>query len=139
MLADGVLIRQVLDNPIGSALKLRLAGWIPRHRRLPHPPGCVTIQVVDSRIGIPRGRAQIFDEFHRAHYRDYEGGGLGLSIVRRIITRHDRMPSPPQPPDGPGSVFEFTLRRTTWARTTPRQDPCGASARPSTSRQVTPG
>ncbi|MCB0895723.1 MAG: PAS domain-containing protein [Nocardioidaceae bacterium] len=112
VLADGVLIRQVLDNLIGNALKYVSPGVDPRVivRGCPHPPGCVTIQVVDNGIGIPRGEEeQIFDEFHRAHYRDYEGSGLGLSIVRRIITRHDGTITARANPDGPGSVFEFTL------------------------------
>lgn len=112
VLADDVLIRQVLDNLIGNALKYVAPGVEPciTVRGCPHPPGFVTVQVVDNGIGIPTGEEDaIFDEFHRAHYRDYEGSGLGLSIVRRIITRHDGTISARANPDGPGSVFEFTL------------------------------
>lgn len=112
VLADGVLVRQVLDNLIGNALKYVAPGREPRVlvRGRPHPPGAVSIQVVDNGIGIPRGEEeQIFDEFHRAHYRDYEGSGLGLSIVRRIITRHDGTITARANPDGQGTVFEFTL------------------------------
>lgn len=112
VLADPVLVRQVLDNLIGNALKYVAPGVDPvvRVQGCPHPPGFVTIQVIDNGIGIPEGEEeQIFDEFHRAHYRDYEGSGLGLSIVRRIVTRHDGTITARSNPDGPGSVFEFTL------------------------------
>jgi signal transduction histidine kinase len=110
--ADGVLVRQVLDNLIGNALKYVAPGVEPKitvHgcQSLPH---LVTIQIADNGIGIPAGeREKIFDEFHRAHYRDYEGSGLGLSIVRRIITRHDGTIMVRANPAGQGSVFEFTL------------------------------
>ena len=111
-LADPVLVRQVLDNLIGNALKYVAPGVEPRIvvRGCAHPPGFVSVQVVDNGIGIPPGEhEQIFDEFHRAHYRDYEGSGLGLSIVRRIVTRHDGTITALANPDGPGSIFEFTL------------------------------
>jgi signal transduction histidine kinase len=112
VLGDPVLIRQVLDNLIGNALKyvapdveseITVHGWRSGSR-------LVTVQVADNGIGIPAGeRERIFDEFHRAHYRDYEGSGLGLSIVRRIITRHDGTIVARANPQGCGSLFEFTL------------------------------
>jgi PAS domain S-box-containing protein len=112
VLADPVLVRQVLDNLIGNALKYVAPGVEPRIvvHGCTVEPGFVTIRVADNGIGIPAGeRDRIFDEFHRAHYRDYEGSGLGLSIVRRIITRHDGSITALPNPDGPGSVFQFTL------------------------------
>lgn len=112
VLADQVLIRQVVDNLIGNALKYVAPGVEPKicvsGRRTTSRQ--VTVLVADNGIGIPAGeRERIFDEFHRAHYRDYEGSGLGLSIVRRIITRHDGTIVARANPAGSGSVFEFTL------------------------------
>ena len=112
VLADPVLVRQVLDNLIGNALKYVAPGVEPRIAvcGTSGPLGFVTIRVTDNGIGIPDGeRELIFDEFHRAHYRDYEGSGLGLSIVRRIVNRHDGTIVALPNPDGPGSVFELTL------------------------------
>lgn len=112
VLADPVLVRQVLDNLIGNALKYVAPGTEPEitirgtrtDRRL------VTVEIADNGIGIPAAeRERVFDEFHRAHYRDYEGSGLGLSIVRRIIIRHDGTIVVRANPAGQGSVFEFTL------------------------------
>ena len=112
VLADPVLVRQVLDNLIGNALKYVAPGVEPRIAVCGSsgPLGFVTIRVADNGIGVPEAeRELIFDEFHRAHYRDYEGSGLGLSIVRRIVHRHDGTIVALANPDGPGSVFELTL------------------------------
>lgn len=112
VLADPVLVRQVIDNLVGNALKYVAPGVEPRITVCgsSEPLGFVTIRVVDNGIGVPaEERELIFDEFHRAHYRDYEGSGLGLSIVRRIVNRHDGTITVQPNPDGPGSVFRFTL------------------------------
>jgi PAS domain S-box-containing protein len=112
VLADPVLVRQVLDNLIGNALKYVAPGIDPKVtvRGLRSGDRLVAVQVSDNGIGIPAGeRERIFEEFHRAHHRDYEGSGLGLSIVRRIIARHDGTIAARANPVGQGSVFEFTL------------------------------
>ena len=58
----------------------------------------------------PEGEHErIFEEFHRAHHRDYEGSGLGLAICRRIVTRHGGTIVARDNPAGRGTVFEFTL------------------------------
>jgi len=112
VLGDPVLVRQVLDNLIGNALKYVAPGEEPKIA----VHGCrsdarlVTIAVADHGIGIPEEeRDRIFEEFHRAHYREYEGSGLGLSIVRRIVTRHGGTIEALPNPAGQGSVFRFTL------------------------------
>jgi PAS domain S-box-containing protein len=110
--ADPVLVRQVLDNLLGNALKYVDADREPRiavtGSNSAHQ--LVTIRVTDNGVGLPAGEHEkIFDEFHRAHHRDYEGSGLGLSICRRIVTRHGGTIVASDNPDGRGSVFEFTL------------------------------
>jgi signal transduction histidine kinase len=112
VLGDPVLVRQVLDNLIGNALKYVAPGEEPKIS----VHGCrsdvrlVTIDVVDHGIGIPEEeRERVFGEFHRAHFRDYEGSGLGLSIVRRIVTRHGGTIVALPNPAGQGSVLRFTL------------------------------
>ena len=112
VMGDPVLIRQVLDNLIGNALKYVAPGVEPRVTvgGCSERPGFVTVRVADNGIGVPAGEEeQIFEEFHRAHHRDYEGSGLGLSIVRRIIARHDGTIRARPNPSGQGTVFEFTL------------------------------
>lgn len=112
VLADAVLVRQVLDNLIGNALKYVAPGEEPKvsvtGRR--GDARLVTVEVRDNGIGIPEAdRHRIFEEFHRAHYREYEGSGLGLSIVRRIVNRHGGTIEAVPNPAGQGSVFRFTL------------------------------
>jgi signal transduction histidine kinase len=112
VLADPVLVRQVLDNLIGNALKYVAPGVEPQVtiRGCRSDARLVTVHVADNGIGIQPGEHdRIFEEFHRAHYRDYEGSGLGLAIVRRIVSRHDGTIVARPNPTGQGSVFEFTL------------------------------
>lgn len=112
VLADPVLVRQVLDNLIGNALKYVAPGEEPRVGVTGHRSDArlVTVEVRDNGIGIPdEDRHRIFEEFHRAHYREYEGSGLGLSIVRRIVNRHGGTIEALPNPTGRGSVFRFTL------------------------------
>jgi signal transduction histidine kinase/integral membrane sensor domain MASE1 len=89
--ADPVLIRQLLDNLLGNAIKYTAPGVVPRITvEAERVDNLVTIYVSDNGIGIPPGQhTAIFGTFHRAH-RDsaYGGTGLGLAICKRIAERH---------------------------------------------------
>lgn len=94
VLAEPVLLRQVIDNLVGNAVKYVAPGVRPeievRARTVDGEAGeRVLIEVVDNGIGIPEGQhTRVFDTFHRAHQDGYRGTGLGLSIVKRIVERH---------------------------------------------------
>ena len=94
VLAEPVLLRQVIDNLVGNAVKYVAPGVCPqievRGRTTDGPDGpMVLIEIVDNGIGIPDGQhARVFDTFHRVHRDGYRGTGLGLSIVKRIVERH---------------------------------------------------
>ncbi|WP_133876110.1 sensor histidine kinase [Paractinoplanes brasiliensis] len=109
---DPTLLRQVLDNLIGNALK-----YTPPDRE-PHvlidshlvSDGRWRCEVSDNGIGIPeRDRASVFDAFTRVGgSENFPGTGLGLAIVHRIIERHHgRVGVDPNP--GGGSIFWFTV------------------------------
>ena len=110
VLADAALVRQVLDNLLGNALKFVPAGDDPRisvtGRRT--DSGTVAIAVADEGIGLPPGaHERIFDQHHRAH-SSYDGRGLGLAICRRIVERHGGSITA-RDNAGRGAVFELTL------------------------------
>ncbi|GAA3845117.1 hypothetical protein GCM10022243_09250 [Saccharothrix violaceirubra] len=111
VLADAVLVRQLMENLIGNAIKYTAPGVVPEivvttHRR----GGRISVAVVDNGIGIPPGQHdRIFATFHRAHTgTNYTGTGLGLAICRRIVERHGSTIVATDNPTG-GSRFAFTL------------------------------
>ncbi|GAA4600463.1 PAS domain S-box-containing protein [Actinoplanes octamycinicus] len=110
--ADPVLLRQVIDNLVGNAIKYTPPGQAPRIdiTAREDEDGGVRVRIADRGIGIPDGEhAAVFDSFHRAsNGMAHPGTGLGLAICRRIVERHgghiDAAPNP-----GGGTIFSFTL------------------------------
>ncbi|MBG0817714.1 CHASE domain-containing protein [Planomonospora sp. ID82291] len=109
--ADPPLVRQLVDNLVGNAVKYVRPGHGAEVeiRALPAPPGRVRIEVADRGIGIPPGQHQaIFAGFHRAAGGGYTGTGLGLAICERIVERHGGTITAEDNPGG-GARFRFTL------------------------------
>lgn len=108
---DATLLRQVLDNLIGNAIKYTADGHQPYVRISSRPEGdAVRIDVADRGIGIPEDqRDAVFTAFARATGSEgYPGTGLGLAIVHRIIERHGGAAGVTDNPGG-GSRIWFTL------------------------------
>ena len=110
--ADAAMLRHVLENLIGNALKYVSPGTAARLdiTAVPAGIGWARIEVADRGIGIPdRDKPVVFDRFHRAHAADgYVGTGLGLAVCKRIVERHGGEIGVTDNPGG-GSVFFFTL------------------------------
>ncbi|MEV4131406.1 ATP-binding protein [Dactylosporangium sp. NPDC049742] len=110
--ADPAMLRQVLDNLIGNALKYVQPGRIPKVdvSAAPAGPGWVRVEVADRGIGVPDAdKPHVFESFHRAHTgQSYGGTGLGLAICRRVVDRHGGSITVVDNPGG-GSRFSFTL------------------------------
>jgi len=72
----------------------------------------VTILVADYGIGIdPEHHERIFRLFQRLHTRDeYEGTGVGLAVVRRIVERHGGKITVDSAKEA-GATFRVTLPR----------------------------
>ena len=92
---DEARIRQILFNLVGNAVKFTSQGGVSLGawaRPLPADPDQVWLYVTiaDTGIGIPDDKlGQIFERFSQvdgAYTRQYEGAGLGLTIVKRIVT-----------------------------------------------------
>jgi signal transduction histidine kinase len=106
--ADPGLLRAVLENLLGNAWKFtarRELATIAFHRS-----GHV-ISVRDNGVGFEPSRAEVlFRPFHRLHTSaQFEGSGVGLATVHRIVSRHGGRVWIEGAPDRGATVF-FTLR-----------------------------
>lgn len=108
---DPALLRQVLLNLIGNALKysstrtapvVQVRGW----------DGVVetSYAVTDNGVGFDMGSVKkLFGAFQRLHSeRDFPGSGIGLALVRRLIERHGGRVWAEGEPDK-GATFHFSL------------------------------
>jgi signal transduction histidine kinase len=111
--ADSGLVRQLLDNLIGNAIKYVAPGVRPMVEITGHVDGdWLEVRVADNGIGIPEGeREAVFESLHRAHADRFGGTGLGLAICRRIVDRHGGTIKVEPVSHGTGSVFSFRLPR----------------------------
>ena len=116
--ADPAMLRHVLDNLLGNALKYVRSGATPRIdvTAAAAPQGRVRIEIADRGIGIPEAdKPDVFETFHRATTAvGYAGTGLGLAICKRIVQRHDGEIGVQDNPGG-GTRFFFTLPAATGA------------------------
>ncbi len=107
---DADLIRQVLINLIGNAVKFTPEGG-GITVTLAEAESAVEVRIADTGPGIPQHDIhRIFREFYRsrATASSQEGTGLGLTIVRHIINLHGGHVEARQRLGG-GSVFTFRV------------------------------
>jgi signal transduction histidine kinase len=109
--ADPFLTRILFENLLGNAWKY--TGKVsPARIEFGCSPadGPGTYFVRDNGAGFDMAYAdKLFKPFHRLHdQNDFEGTGIGLSIVHRIVTRHEgRIWA--EAKKGGGATFRFTL------------------------------
>ena len=115
--ADPTQMRQVLQNLIGNALKYHRPDLAPhvivRSSRIEDDKTRRVwwrIEVEDNGIGFEEKYLdKIFGIFQRLHGRDgYEGTGVGLAVVKKIVERHGGDITARSQPDQ-GSTFIFNL------------------------------
>ncbi len=109
--ADESQITRVFQNLIGNALKFRKKGENPKiHISAQKGNTKWIFSVRDNCIGIEEQYSdQIFEVFKRLHaIGEYQGVGIGLAIVKRIIDRHGGRVWV-KSEYGEGSTFYFTL------------------------------
>ena len=108
---DHALLRQVWANLIDNAVKYSRGKEAPRieigARRLDN---AVEYYVRDNGAGFdPRHASQLFGLFKRLHSEEeFEGTGVGLALVERIVRRHGGTVSADGAP-GEGATFRFSL------------------------------
>ena len=108
--ADPDLARQVFANLIGNALKF--ASRVPQPKvevGAAGPPDRPLFFVRDNGVGFDGRKAhRLFKPFSRLHGSRFEGSGVGLSIVKRIIDRHGgRVWAESEPEQGATFWFHF--------------------------------
>jgi signal transduction histidine kinase len=111
MRTDRQKVKQILVNLLSNALKFTPKGSITIKAQAPAKQS-VSIAVIDTGIGIPRGdQIKIFEDFRQVDQtprRAYGGTGLGLSICRRLTTML-RGTLKVESKLGHGSTFTLTL------------------------------
>jgi signal transduction histidine kinase len=109
VMGDATLLQQVFGNLIDNAVKFS------RDRRPPRVTvGFVPENIVfvkDNGVGFSMKHAdKLFAVFQRLHVRtEFEGTGIGLAIVQRIIHRHGGKIWGQSEPNQ-GTTFFFTLK-----------------------------
>jgi PAS domain S-box-containing protein len=112
---DPRLLADVLENLLGNAWKFtgRTAGARIAFGAWMQSDGSCCYHVRDNGAGFdPAYGSKLFTPFQRLHTSaEFEGTGIGLAMVRKIVTRHGgRIWAESRP--GEGACFFFTLGET---------------------------
>lgn len=112
---DAGMIKLVFFNLIGNALKFT-RGRSPARVEIdavPGEPGETVVRVRDNGVGFDmRFADKLFGVFQRLHrMEDFEGTGIGLANVRRIIAKHGGR-TWAEGEVGKGAAFYFSLPGT---------------------------
>jgi light-regulated signal transduction histidine kinase (bacteriophytochrome) len=110
------MMRRVFANLVGNAVKFsrdRAPAVVEIGRTEDHEgeaEGAVTYFVRDNGVGFDMAHAtHMFGVFQRLHLQEeFEGTGIGLAIVERVIERHGGRVWAESSP-GQGATFFFTL------------------------------
>ncbi len=108
--ADPALVRQVFANLLANGIKFSGSAAQPRVEvGATRSPEGVVFHVRDNGVGFTEAQVrELFVPFRRLHADRFEGHGIGLTIVRRIVERHGgKLWAEGRP--GQGATFFFTL------------------------------
>jgi signal transduction histidine kinase len=110
VMGDETQLIQLLQNLVGNALKFRGSEATRVHLHADERDDAWEFSVRDNGIGIePQYFERIFLMFQRLHSRaDYPGTGIGLTICKKIIDRHNGRIWVESKP-GEGTTFRFTI------------------------------
>jgi PAS domain S-box-containing protein len=109
VLGDRTQLLQLIQNLVGNAIKFN-AGNVPQVRiKTVQKNGEYMFSVSDNGVGIaPENHHKVFEIFKRLAAGKYQGTGIGLSICKRIVERHQGKIWI-ESELGKGTTFHFTL------------------------------
>jgi light-regulated signal transduction histidine kinase (bacteriophytochrome) len=109
VLGDRTQLLQLIQNLVGNAIKFN-GGNVPQVRiRTVQENGEYVFSVSDNGVGIaPENHHKVFEIFKRLAAGKYQGTGIGLSICKRIVERHQGKIWI-ESELGKGTTFHFTL------------------------------
>ncbi len=107
---DAALVRLVLQNLLGNSVKYSSRNPYPRIEfGQTTVNGASVFFVRDNGVGFDMAYVEkLFQPFQRLHGSEFEGTGIGLATVRRIIERHGGSIWA-EGKEGEGATFYFTL------------------------------
>lgn len=107
-------MRQLVQNLVSNSIKFRKPNQKPKieiyEKKSSNKNGFVTLVFKDDGIGFDeKYRVKIFNSFQRLHGKNkYQGSGVGLAVVKKIVTRHMGKIEVRSKPNQ-GAKFEVTL------------------------------
>ena len=112
VLGDRMQLIQLFQNLVGNAIKFCVERPVVEIGVSAEDTERVTVYVKDNGIGIdPKYQERIFQIFQRLNTREkFEGNGIGLSLCKRIMDRHDGSISL-KSATGEGSTFFLDFRK----------------------------
>ena len=118
--ADPALVRQVFANLLANGIKFSGSATQPRVEvgATRAPDGATVFHVRDNGIGFTEAQVrELFVPFRRLHADRFEGHGIGLTIVRRIVDRHGgRLWAEGRPGEGATFFFSFDEQKAAVAQ-----------------------
>jgi len=110
---DPILLKQVFENLISNAIKFSRGANPPKIEigsLNVNGSNEIIFYVKDNGCGFnPDDASKLFDVFHRLHpSSEFEGTGIGLAIVKKIVSRHNGRVWAEGVPNG-GATFYFSL------------------------------
>ncbi len=108
-----VLLTQLFQNLLSNAIKFSQEDVQPRIKIIyTEERAYHRFEIHDNGIGIkPEFINQIFNLFTRLHKQDFKGSGLGLSLCKRIIEKHEGTIGVTSKGLGHGTCFHFTIKK----------------------------
>ena len=116
VIGDRTLLRQALENLVSNSMKFTLSRKIAiiEIGSLAKYPSDTVIFIKDNGVGFdPKYAHKLFGIFERLHsFEDFEGFGIGLALVRRIVRKHGGRTWAEGSIDG-GATFYFSIPEPT--------------------------